>query len=187
MYKKWSKRNKHKSDSPRKPAILRFKVLLAGWTVEVALFLEQGGLNSQLLYDRHIIEVGRIFAMQKFDRVQDRTYVIGDCRWTATPLFLGRNNRLKQRMNFANFAFQFDSIIKAYGLDNYIVAPHSWFWHLLCVMLASMIHHTLNIMFWTQFQPREFASANLQFYRADVKQTWKKAITTAGATNILRN
>jgi len=49
-------------------------------------------------------------------------------------------------------------------------------------MLASMIHHTLNIMFWTQFQPREFASANLQFYKADVTY---KTITTLVINTIL--
>jgi len=58
-----------------------------------------------------------------------------------------------------------------YCLDNYIVTPHSRFWHLLCVILASIIHHTLNIVVWTQFQPCEFASTNLQFYRDDVKQS----------------
>jgi len=71
-------KKQHKSDSPRKPAILGFKILFAGGPLQITLSLEQGSLNSQLLYDRHIIEVRCIFVMQKFDRVHDGTDVTGN-------------------------------------------------------------------------------------------------------------
>ena len=61
---------------------------------QVPFFLEQGGFDPELLYDGNIIEEGCVFSMQKFDWVQDRTYMIGHGGRTTTALLLGRRKEV---------------------------------------------------------------------------------------------